>query len=192
MAQQILITSLVSSATQSVCLTTLRQDKKRNTRDSMASAKFIDKEIVFQEIPGEISLCYYITNCPHHCKGCHSPKLAEDIGDNLWISLRYTDLYNYSEKGISCVLFMGGDNADDIEDCLTEVKNFGLKTALYSGCTMETFNKELLHKLDYVKIGPYIEELGPLNERTTNQRLYSVGNDGELTDITSKFWKELK
>lgn len=158
----------------------------------MASAKFIDKEIVFQEIPGEISLCYYITNCPHHCNGCHSPKLAEDIGESLWINLRYNDLYLYVEKGISCVLFMGGDNADDIEDCLDEVKNFGLKTALYSGCTMETFNKELLRKLDYVKIGPYIEELGPINKRTTNQRLYSVGSDGELTDITSKFWKELE
>jgi len=41
---------------------------------------------------------------------------------------------------------------------------------------------------DYIKIGPYIEEKGPLNNPNTNQRLYEkVGNNHK--DITYKFWK---
>ena len=36
---------------------------------------------------------------------------------------------------------------------------------------------------DYVKVGPYIAECGPLNEPTTNQRLYYHGKD-----ITFRFW----
>jgi anaerobic ribonucleoside-triphosphate reductase activating protein len=49
---------------------------------------------------------------------------------------------------------------------------------------------------DYVKVGPYKPECGPLNERTTNQRLYHHTGDasGELhggrrfCDITARFW----
>jgi hypothetical protein len=40
-----------------------------------------------------------------------------------------------------------------------------------------------------VKIGPYIEQKGPLNKESTNQRLYEIKN-GEKFDITYKFWKK--
>ena len=52
--------------------------------------------------------------------------------------------------------------------------------------------KHNLHHFDYIKMGPYIEELGPLTSRTTNQRLYEIKHkpqDNELIDITHKFWK---
>ena len=42
--------------------------------------------------------------------------------------------------------------------------------------------------IDYVKVGPYKEDLGPLNKRTTNQRLYKMV-DGVKIDITERFWK---
>lgn len=42
---------------------------------------------------------------------------------------------------------------------------------------------------DYVKIGPYIPERGPLNKETTNQRLYRIKADGTREDITYRFWK---
>ena len=41
---------------------------------------------------------------------------------------------------------------------------------------------------DYVKIGGYREELGGLNSRTTNQKLFRVTN-GTTEDITARFWK---
>ena len=42
---------------------------------------------------------------------------------------------------------------------------------------------------DYVKVGGYKEEYGPLNKETTNQRLYEIGADG-IKDITYRFWKK--
>lgn len=45
-----------------------------------------------------------------------------------------------------------------------------------------------LQMFDYIKLGPYIEELGPLNNPNTNQRLYKVEGN-QLIDITNKFWK---
>lgn len=44
--------------------------------------KYVDARVVFQEIPDEITLAINISNCPCHCKGCHSQYLAEDIGKN--------------------------------------------------------------------------------------------------------------
>lgn len=40
----------------------------------------------------------------------------------------------------------------------------------------------------YVKVGAYIEQLGPLNVSTTNQRLFKV-EGGQLTDMTAQFWR---
>ena len=43
---------------------------------------------------------------------------------------------------------------------------------------------------DYIKVGPYIRHLGPLNQETTNQRMYRQTDNGEFEDITYRFWKK--
>lgn len=45
--------------------------------------KYVDYDIVFQEVPGEVSLALNISNCPFKCEGCHSPHLRENIGRNV-------------------------------------------------------------------------------------------------------------
>ena len=45
--------------------------------------KYVDTLVSFAEFPKEISLCINISNCPCHCKGCHSSYLSEDIGEVL-------------------------------------------------------------------------------------------------------------
>ena len=149
--------------------------------------KYVDAKVVFAEVPDEVTLAVNISNCPCHCKGCHSSYLAEDIGKPLnWDSL---NALIYINTGISCVAFMGGDNDPKVVNRLAEkVKSLGLKTASYSG--RQELSKHInLEYFDYIKLGPYMEEFGPLNSRTTNQRMYKV-HDCELEDITSKFWKE--
>ena len=42
--------------------------------------KYVNTDIVFQEIPDEVTLAINISNCPCHCPGCHSHYLWEDIG----------------------------------------------------------------------------------------------------------------
>lgn len=173
-------------------------------------------DIVFQEIPGEVTLALNLSNCPCHCPGCHSKHLAEDIGEVLDEALMDGLLARY--KGlITCVAFMGGDAApDEVLRWAEYVKSQQLtarsdlqqlKTAWYSGrpalpdslTAKRSYSDNGLTALavlqrsgltyDYVKLGPYIESLGGLKSETTNQRFYKrVGE--EWSDITSVFRKK--
>lgn len=138
-------------------------------------------DIVFQEIPGEVTLALNLSGCPCHCPGCHSPHLAEDIGEPLTTELIDGLIGRY--KGlITCVAFMGGDaDPDFVAEMAGKIKD--LKTAWYSGRNVMPESSPF----DYVKLGPYIEALGGLKSPKTNQRLYK--RVGDLwQDITSSFW----
>ena len=150
--------------------------------------KYVDVKVVFAEIPNEITLAINISGCPCNCKGCHSSYLAEDIGEPLDLQ-HLTNLID-SNKGITCVGLMGGDaNPSEVDDIAQDIKEYypELKVGWYSG--RQELSKDIeLSNFDYIKLGPYIEEFGPLNSKTTNQRFYKV-NGKELIDITSRFWK---
>lgn len=155
--------------------------------------KYVDTKIVFQEVPNEISLAINISNCPCNCPGCHSAYLAEDIGKEL--TEEELNILIASNEGISCVCFMGGDREPyEIKHMASYIRNIypSLKIAWYSGKDTLPSSIELnIHNFDYIKLGPYIEELGPLNSKYTNQRFYEI-NNGKLIDKTYLFWnKEL-
>lgn len=150
--------------------------------------KYVDTKVVFAEVPNEITLAINISGCPCNCKGCHSSYLAKDIGEPLDLQ-HLTNLID-SNKGITCVCIMGGDsNPSEVDDIAQDIKDYypELKVGWYSG--RQELSKDIeLSNFDYIKLGPYIEEFGPLNSKTTNQRLYKV-SDRELVDITSRFYK---
>ena len=150
--------------------------------------KYLNTQVTFSEVPDEITLCINITGCKIGCKNCHSSYLAQDIGEPLDLQ-HLTNLID-SNKGISCVCIMGGDaNPSEVDDIAQDIKEYypELKVGWYSG-RQELSEDIELGNFDVIKLGPYKEEFGPLNSRTTNQRLYKV-SDGELINITSKFWK---
>lgn len=153
--------------------------------------KYVDTLVSFQEIPDEISLCINISNCPNNCPGCHSAYLKDDVGTPL----TYTELMRILKdiRGITCVCFMGGDKEPwEIQRLAQFVKEKGLKVAWYSG-KQELHEDIRLANFDYVKLGPYIEELGPLTSRTTNQVMYKIDHLADrpfVVDITSRFWKK--
>lgn len=156
--------------------------------------KFVDTKIVFQEVPDEVSLAINLSNCPCHCKGCHSPYLAEDIGEDLTIE-RLTQLATEAE-GITCVCFMGGDSDTERLNRLAKwvQDELNLKVAWYSGRDELSEHIDISH-FDYIKLGHYDEECGPLNSPNTNQRMYKVSRffvNHVLVDITNKFWNESK
>lgn len=151
--------------------------------------KYVDTKVTFAEVPDEITLCINITGCKNGCKNCHSSYLAQDIGKPLNKSF-LSELIE-GNKGVSCVSFMGGDNdVIHLVALASWVKTHtNLKVAWYSGRQeLAGIVARQLQWFDFIKLGPYKEEFGPLNSRTTNQRMYKVHN-GELEDITSKFWK---
>ena len=70
--------------------------------------KYANTDIVFQEIPDEVTLAINITNCPCHCPGCHSHYLWEDIGLPLDTDAIDAFVEEYGTD-MTCISFMGGD-----------------------------------------------------------------------------------
>ena len=127
--------------------------------------RYYNFDIVFAEIPGETTLAINIANCPNRCPGCHSPHLQADAGHVLDAPELRALLERYG-RSVTCVCFMGGDAAPHRIARLAEV---------------------VRQVFDYIKLGGWVESLGPLTSPTTNQRLYRIGPAGAMEDITEQF-----
>jgi anaerobic ribonucleoside-triphosphate reductase activating protein len=141
-------------------------------------------DTVIEEIPDRVTLAVEITNCRGNCPGCHSPFLRNDIGEELTTGI--IDKLIADNFGITCFLFLGeGRDTEALFRLARHIKEYypGIETAVYSG--RESVEDEFYTVFDYVKTGPYIEARGPLNNRSTNQRLYY-----HREDITSRFWRK--
>ena len=153
--------------------------------------KYANTDVVFQEIPDEVTLAINITNCPCHCPGCHSQYLWEDIG----LPLDTDAIDRFIEKygtDITCLAFMGGDVDPKGVNLLAQYVHEEYpeyKVAWYSGRLRITSQIDKTD-FDYIKIGPFIRHLGPLNKPTTNQRMYRKKADNTFEDITERFWKK--
>lgn len=153
--------------------------------------KYANTDIVFQEIPDEVTLAINISNCPCRCPGCHSSYLWEDIG--LPLNPRALDdfVIKYGND-ITCIAFMGGDSDPKGVNILAQYlheEHPEFKVAWYSGRLRIPYTV-CKTDFDYIKIGPYIRHLGPLNHPTTNQRMYRQTADGQFEDITPLFWRK--
>lgn len=153
--------------------------------------KYVNTSIVFSEVPDELTLAVEISGCPIHCPACHSKHLWEDIGTEL----TNDELDKMLETpAITCICFMGGDqDLDSLKNIFKycRSKDTSIKIAWYTGRDSIS-DCNFMDCLDYIKIGPYKEECGPINKKTTNQRMYSIkrfNSSLHITDITNKFWK---
>lgn len=150
--------------------------------------KYTNYQLGFAEVPEETSICINISNCPNHCPDCHSKFLWNDAGYELNEEVIDDILQSKDAALATCFCFMGGDAEPkrvwELSDFIRE-KYQNIKTAWYSGAASMDINA--IQHFDYIKIGPYIKEFGSLNLETTNQQLFKIV-DGELIDITNKFW----
>lgn len=144
--------------------------------------KSADNSIVFEEVPDRVTLAFSITNCQNRCKGCHSAHLRCDIGEILDEKV-IDEKFSKTIKLCNCVLFLGeGNDKESLLKLNDYIKSkYNIETAIY--CGRDFVEDELFDHFDFVKVGSYKEEFGPLNKKTTNQRLYYHKND-----ITYKFW----
>lgn len=146
--------------------------------------KYYNYDIVFQEIPDEVTVAINITNCPNRCPGCHSAFLQEDIGEEITEEVIGGIVSKYG-AAITCFSFMGGDcDPFGVADLARLVKRIcpQYKRAWYSGCDYlpEGFDVTLF---DFIKIGRYDAACGGLKSTTTNQRLYRIEEGGEMVCI---------
>lgn len=135
--------------------------------------KYSKIDIVFQEVPNEISLAFFITGCPMKCKNCHSSEYWNlEVGDEL-TDLVYLDEVNKYKDLVTTVLFFGGEWEEaELIHKLKIVRAMGLNTCLYTG--KEDVSDNIKRLLTYLKTGPYIESLGGLDNPNTNQVLINV------------------
>ena len=141
--------------------------------------------VVLEEIPDRVSLAVDISNCRGNCTGCHSPFLKEDIGEELTPAV--IDSLVGENWGVNCFLFLGeGQDLAALLSLAAHVRSLGLEAALYSG--REAVEDSFWEHFNYIKLGPYKPAFGPLNNPSTNQRLYRVV-DGRPEDITARFWR---
>lgn len=151
--------------------------------------RYANHDIVFQEFPDEVTLAVNLSGCPCRCPGCHSQYLWEDVGEALTDDalLALADHYG---RGITCVGLMGGDNDPHevvrLLDMLRQARPH-LHTGWYSGRQALPQELEGAPLPDYLKLGPWREECGPLSAPTTNQRMYRCLPDGSRHDITARF-----
>lgn len=144
------------------------------------------------EVPGETSLCIYISGCHIKCKNCHYPEL-QSTDSGMILSHYFKDIISLYRSQASCVCFMGeGDlskrSREELMSYIEFIKDSGLKACLFSGRDIEVEDWMLV--FDYVKTGSYKEAFGPLSlyNRITNQRLLQIDNNG-IQDITDRFWE---
>ena len=153
--------------------------------------KYVNTDVVFQEIPDEVTFAINISGCPCRCPGCHSHYLWDDVGLPL-DTAAIDDFISRLKADITCIAFMGGDADPKGVNLLAQYIHEEypeLKVAWYTGRIRvpAIVNKR---DFDYIKVGPYIRHLGPLKQPTTNQRLYRQQADGTFADITYRFWRK--
>lgn len=134
---------------------------------------FTAEQIVFQEVPDEVSLAFTISGCPLGCKGCHS---ADSWSENsgLALSQEYFCQRLQDYRGlISCVLFLGGEwQLATLLSLLKITKNKQLHSCLYTG--LDDVSPILKAELTYLKTGRWQAELGGLDSPNTNQRFIDL------------------
>lgn len=157
--------------------------------------RFLNTAVTFEEIPTRVTLSISITGCKGTCVGCHSPELRKNIGTEL--TDEELDALIRKNGGVNCVLFLGeGTNSSRLLQLAERVRNhWKMDVALYSG--RDEVEEGIWDAFDFLKIGSFKSELGPLNSPNTNQRLYrfskfyngSVGGRKGWKDVTSYFWR---
>lgn len=113
---------------------------------------------------GKLGLVLWFQGCSRHCVGCQNPELQSFEGgreldvDKLVKSIE-TEKY---WLGTGYVVFLGGEPTEQLEPLLAlnkQVREMGLKTALYTGCSEQELISLGIDLTDFnmIKVGEYDE-----------------------------------
>ncbi len=139
-------------------------------------------QIVLQEVPGEISLCFSITGCTLKCEGCHSPFLWKKENGITLTKDRYLSYLNQYKNLASCVLFMGGEwHEKELAYYLKLANKMMYKTCLYTGET--SVSQTITKELTWIKVGKWNPTLGGLTSRKTNQKFIDIKTNTILNNL---------
>lgn len=157
----------------------------------------VSEGITLAEIPNRLAVYFEIGNCTLHCKGCHSKHLWDSMKDDCTDSLNDIMYYvdRYYETGANAILFMGGLRSSNVPPLkfitciLRPLYEKGYDIGLYDGGEWDGWIEKASRYCKWVKVGPYIEKLGGLDNSTTNQRFYEK-IDGKFVDKTTDYFQK--
>lgn len=135
--------------------------------------------------PG-VNLVLVFQGCKFNCKNCHNPGTHDLNGGR---ECRLEPLLKMRTASTTGITLSGGEptlQLDAVKWIARRAHELGLTVTLYTGNTLDKF-KEIVPDyavyFDYVKVGPYIEELRSSvipYYGSSNQELYEVKKDGSL------------
>lgn len=135
--------------------------------------RFTAEQVVWQEVPGEVSLAYSISGCQLRCPGCHSSDSWDAERGVPLTAGHLQDRIEHYLGMITCVVFFGGEwNSVALIPLLKLAKRAGLHTCLYSG--LEVIEPYVQRELTFLKTGPWIQKLGGLDSPLTNQKFIDL------------------
>lgn len=154
--------------------------------------RFLKEEIVFQEVPDEVSILFHITNCPYKCKGCHSSEVNKPNVGKILTNKLFREILMQYQGLATCVVFWGGEwERSTLIEKLQIARELEYSTCLYSG--LDDISDAIFKELTYLKVGSYQENCGGLDSETTNQRFYRVSTMENLNyRFQRKFTHKLK
>ncbi len=146
---------------------------------------YYDFQVVLQEVPGEISLCFSISGCTLRCKGCHSPYLWKEETGYLLSEEYFENVLNQYSSLATCVLFMGGEwHEKELVSFLKFAKHKKYKTCLYTG--EDGVPDSIMKELTWIKTGKWINSFGGLKNEMTNQKFINIKTNKILNYLFSK------
>lgn len=138
---------------------------KLKLKDTYINLHSIDYRGSVCDGPG-IRTVIFFQGCNKHCKSCHNPATWSDKGG---IKKSVFEIVNEIEEKspVKRVTVSGGEpmlQKDGLLLLLQELYKLNYDIALYTSFEFESISPELTENLNYIKCGPYIENL-----RTTTQ-----------------------
>lgn len=125
----------------------------------------------------DVSINVWLPGCKLNCKGCFTPDLKKfNAGFDVPMN-EVLDRVKERMELTKIVCLIGGNPPDheNILELTKRIKELGATVWMFSGYEFEKIkNEEWVRYCDYIKAGPYMEELQSKDYRyaSTNQKLY--------------------
>lgn len=150
----------------------------------------------------------YLAGCRHHCPGCHNPQSWKiNNGTKMEIDDLVKEIESYGNKKVTIT---GGDpiyQYIQLALLVMELKKRDYNVWIYTGYTLEALQEGyytpttysttfkaicnlILHKVDGLVDGPFIQELRDTSLRfrgSSNQKIYLRDSQGNLREDKEKY-----